>query len=202
MKNQNQREAYLIKATTIFRKEWKKLGVTVPTDVQVSCGFPGGGSVFKRIGECWPRSRSKAGVNQVFINPTQSASRLVLGILGHELLHAVDDCKSGHTGAFNRNSKAVGFSGGKTSLPSTIDAQRLVEVIISKLGEYPHAALDAQKPKQKKSDGLQKYECEVCEDVLYTTMKKAELFGAPCCRECGQSMTNAARQKQKTVTTV
>ena len=196
------REQWLNRATTVFRCEWKKLGVAVPTDVQVACGFPGGGNVLRRIGECWPRKRSKAGVNQVFINPTQSASRLVLGILGHELLHAVDDCKSGHGAVFNRNSKKVGYSGGKHSLPSTIDAQRLVEVIIAKLGEYPHSALNADKKKQKKSDGLQKYECEVCADVLYTTSKKAEMFGAPCCRECGQSMVNAARQQKKTVTTV
>ena len=198
----NQREAYLVKATVIFRKEWKKLGVEVPGDVQVSCGFPGGGSVFKRIGECWPRSRSAAGVNQVFINPTQSQQKLVLGILGHELLHAADDCKSMHGGVFTKNSKLVGFGGGKHSLPDSEAAKALIQVISTKLGAYPHAALNAVKPKQKKADGLQKYECADCGDVLYSTVKKVEMFGAPCCRECQQEMENAARQKQKTVTTV
>lgn len=93
-----QREAYLSKATIIFTKAWIKKGVSVPADVQVSCGFPGGGSVFKRIGECWPRARSAGKVNQVFINPTQSDTVRVLGVLGHELIHAADDCKSGHRG--------------------------------------------------------------------------------------------------------
>lgn len=44
-------------------------GVAVPADVKVSCGFPGGGSATRRIGECWPRSRSAAKLNEVFISP-------------------------------------------------------------------------------------------------------------------------------------
>ena len=198
----NQREAYLVKATVIFRKAWKKLGVEVPGDVQVSCGFPGGGSVLKRAGECWPRSRSAAKVNQVFINPTQSNTKFVLGILGHELLHAADDCKSGHGGVFNANSRKVGYSGGKSSLPTAEEAVKLVASITARLGDYPHASLNAAKPKQKLNDGLQKFECDDCGDILYTTLKKWEMFGSPCCRECQQEMVNAKRQKQPNKETI
>ena len=192
------REQWLKRATTVFRREWKKLGVVVPADVQVSCGFPGGGNVLRRIGECWPRRRSTAGVNQVFISPTQGASRMVLGILGYELLHAADDCKSGHGKVFNANSLKVGYSGGRLSLPSSAESVELVTKILNKLGEYPHAALNADKRKQKLKDGLQKYECEVCADVLYSTAKKVEMFGVPCCRECGVAMVSQKRQAKNT----
>jgi len=204
MKKTLNREEWLLAATAEFRKAWAKVGVVVPADVKMSCGFPGGGSVLKRIGECWPRSRSAAKVNQVFINPTQSDSTKVADILAHELLHAVDDCKSGHGRDFTRNSKLVGFSGGKYSHAETPEAHALIALVIARLGAYPHGILNAGGKKSSKSDGLQKYECDECGDVLYTTLKKAEVYGVPCCRGCDSpvQMVNAKRRDKKVVTTI
>ena len=132
-----QREAWLVKATLKITKKWAKLGVVVPADVQLWCGFPGGGSAHLRIGACWPRSRSAKGVNQVFINPTVSDPMLALDVLGHELLHAADDCKSGHGKVFSRLSVLVGYCGGKASRAETKAAKAFIARLVKALGPYP-----------------------------------------------------------------
>lgn len=62
------REEYLQKAVQELSKLFELQGHVVPT-VQVSCSWPGGGSARKRIGECWARSASHAGINEIFISP-------------------------------------------------------------------------------------------------------------------------------------
>lgn len=199
----NQREAWLTKATRRIIKKWAKLGVQVPADVQLSCGFPGGGSPRRRIGECWPRARSVKKVNQVFINPTLDDPRQALDVLGHELLHAADDCESGHAGAFSRNSVLVGYSGGKNSKAISPAAVGLIERTIKALGAYPHGALLLKPKKQKQNAGLHKFECTGCgEDVLYSTESNTEAHGAPHCRACGDLMVAAKRRRKKVVTTI
>lgn len=197
-----QREAWLNRAATIMRKAWVKRGVEVPVDVQLSCGFPGGGSPRRRIGECWPRSRSERKVNQVFVSPILGNPVEALDVLGHELLHSVDDCKSKHGYAFSKSSRLVGYSGGKQSGVESVDARKLVARIIKKLGAYPHGAVILAPKKQKASNGLHKYECPDDGDVLYTTEKKVDEFDVPCCRACGEPMQASARKPKKIVTTI
>ena len=194
------REDWLQRATTMIVAKWQGT-VTVPADVQVSCGFPGGGSPRRRIGECWPRSRSERKVNQIFISPLLGDPLVALDVLGHELLHAADDCKSGHGRDFTRNSKKVGYTGGKHS-EATPATKEWLDSIIAEIGPYPHGAVKLSAKKSKTSAGLHKYLCTTCDDVLYTTEKNVTIFGAPCCRECRELMQPASRQVKKVVTTV
>lgn len=196
----NQREAWLVKATRRIIQRWAKLGVTVPTDVQLSCGFPGGGSARRRIGECWPRSRSAKNINQVFVSPLLDEPMKALDVLGHELLHAADNCESGHGGNFGRLSAMVGYSGGKNSAAVSQDALRFLARLIKSLGPYPHGALVLAPKKQKANAGLHKFAC--CEDVLYSTEANVEKHGAPHCRMCGEEMTPAKRRRKKVITTI
>jgi hypothetical protein len=216
------REAWLELATAMIRLRWEGMGVTVPADVKLSCSFPGGGSPSMRIGECWPRGRSAANVNEVFINPTLDIAYTVIDVLGHELLHTVDDCKSGHKGAFNANSKLVGYSGGRQSSAETDEAKAMLNEILSNIGAYPHQKLyikpsrnvtveppkdgEVVKPGEevtgptKRSAGVLKYTC--CNDVLYSTAKLTALHGMPCCRACGGEMVEQARTARKNKATV
>jgi len=197
-----QREAWLTKATKMIATKWAKLGVTVPADVALSCGFPGGGSVFRRIGECWPRGRSGKGVNQIFISPVLEATKMVLDVLGHELLHAADDCKSGHGAGFTKLSVMVGYSGGKHSAATSVAAKEFIALMSVRLGAYPHGAVKLVKKEKKSSNGLHKFFCEEHGDVLYSTSKMVDVHGVPKCRECGEEMALHDRTDKKEVKTI
>jgi len=196
------REQWLTQATIIIRTAWAKLGVDVPADVKMACGFPGGGSPRRRIGECWPRARSAAGVNEVMISPVLDQPLVVLDVLGHELLHAVDDCKSGHGAAFTKASKVVGYTGGKHSKVERADAHALMAAILAKLGAYPHGKVALVAKKRNASHGLHKLECG-CGNVSYMTAKKIEEHGWPTCGSCEQEMMlQSEREKKKVVETI
>lgn len=194
------REQWLQRAAKAFTVEFAKAGVVVPPDVKVTCGFPGGGSPSKRIGECWARSRSLAGVNEIFLNPTMENPSQVLDVLGHELLHAVDDCKSGHGKEFTRNSKLVGYSGGKRSAAGMV-ALAFINALAKELGPYPHRALVLVKKEKKDSNGLHGCECG-CGNKVYSTAKKLEEYGFPICGQCGEEMFPGDRKDKKLVETV
>lgn len=201
------REAWLQRAARSMAKSWKKLGVEVPADVAVTCGFPGGGSPNKRIGECWPRQRSTRGVNEVMINPILDQPLTVLDVLGHELLHAVDDCKSKHGKGFSKNSRAVGYSGGKHSSAETKAAKAALVALAKVLGPYPHGEVIIVKKQQKESAGLHKFQCAVAgegeaADVLYSTAKMVEVHGIPVCRCHGEPMVPTERKEKTTVQTI
>ena len=134
------REQWLQAATDKLRPWFKdRAGVEIPADVKVSCSFPGGGSANKRIGECWPRSRSKAKVNEVFISPRLDDQVQVVGVLAHELVHAVDDCQNGHKRAFGKIARAVDLIG---PLTATTAGDELVAFIKAlDLPPYPHQSV-------------------------------------------------------------
>jgi hypothetical protein len=208
------REEWLQRAVTGFAMEWSKLGVVVPNDVRVSCSFPAGGNPTKRVGECCPRSRSMAKVNEVFINPILEVPLMVLNVLGHELIHAADDCEHKHGKVFTMLSKRVGYSGGKNSAAKSDEALLFLAKLAGELGPYPHREVLIVKKPQKENTGLHKFECAVGvkesedgeeaakPDVLYSTAKMVELYGIPLCRCHGEQMFPVDRQKKNEITTV
>ena len=152
------REQWLTEATNLLREWMRERGCDVPADVKVSCSWPGGGSPNKRIGECWPRARSKAKVNEIFISPRLDDQVEVVGTLAHELVHAADDCKSGHRGAFARMARACDLVG---PLKATMAGDELVAFIKAMpLPEYPHATLLAVKGRSDRSGARIKLTCQ------------------------------------------
>ena len=140
----------------IYERVFKAAGVTWDIDtVRVSCSWPGGGSSFKRIGECWPRGMSSGGFSEIFISPKISHGIDALDILTHEMVHSSDDCKSGHKGHFVRVCKLIGLTKGK---PKSASAGEELLVILKGIVEdlgveldtiYPHARLDLSARKKK-----------------------------------------------------
>jgi len=194
------REQWLQRAAKALAARFAASGVKVPDDYKVTCGFPGGGSPKKRIGECWPRSRSLAGVNEVFLNPTLESPVQVIDVLGHELLHVADDCKSGHGKEFTRNSVAVSYTGGKTSRAAG-DTLLFIQKLAVELGPYPHRSLVLAEKVKKESNGLHGCECG-CGNKVYATAKKLEDYGFPVCPSCGEEMFPGDRADKKVVQTV
>lgn len=153
------RETWLMEATRLLGERFVDCGLPpVPTDVKVSCGFPGGGSPRKRIGECWSRSASKAKVNEIFINPTQADKTQVLAILAHELCHAIDDCKSGHKAPFARLARGIGLTGAMTA---TVAGAEFTEWALAlELPDFPHAALLPRGARSDRSGARIKLTCQ------------------------------------------
>ena len=162
----NDRETYLRKATERLSKSlFTKNGQTVPADVRVSSSLPSKGAFTqrkRRIGECYPRSCSSAKVNEVFVSPTVDDSIKVLGILVHELCHAIDDCQSGHGKAFTDIARAVGLEGKPTEC-TAVEGTPLYDLLakyVKRYGDYPHKKIDISSGHKKQTTRQIKIECE------------------------------------------
>jgi hypothetical protein len=156
--------------------------VTLPP-VKVSCSWPGGGSARKRIGECWARRMSKAGINEIFISPKIEASDRVVSILTHELAHAIDDCKNGHKAGYVKIAKTLGLEGKPTQmeLPPEL-ANAIANAVIAKVGVFPHSTLDLSSRK-KQTTRMLKLECGACGAVWRMAAKHAiNVTACPCCQ--------------------
>lgn len=150
-------------------------------DFKISIGwmFRGG----KAIGQCFKKSASKGSVNEIFIRPDYDDSNRILDILIHELIHAVDDCESGHRGFFRKTAVAVGLTGKMTA---TVAGEELLETItayVSLNGKIPHTAMQAsQSTVKKQSTRMLKLECSACGFTARTTQKWLDQMqeGARC----------------------
>ena len=185
-----------MKTETVTREQWlnlaldqlrplfaNKAGATIPQDARVSVGFPGGGSARKRVGECWPRIRSRDKVNEIFISPVVSEPIKMLDILAHEAVHAVDDCASGHGKAFKSVAKAIGLTGKMTATVAGEELKAELEAILAALPPLTHGALDLS-GRKKQPTRLLKLECDSCGMIVRTTAKWVEQTGCPACA-CG-----------------
>lgn len=189
------REEWLHDAARALTPLLEEVGETVPP-LHLSVGWPGGTANRNvTIGQCWNRASSEDEVNQIFISPMQGRANTVgvLGTLLHEMIHAVDDCESGHKGNFARIAKEVGFIPALTSSDNRSAAleERLAEVA-GDVGEFPHAAiLSDEKPSDaptKQSARMIKAECEETGYKVRLSRKWIEEVGAPICPCCGASM--------------
>lgn len=178
------REAWLQRgATVIASRIFAAAGIEVPV-VKTSCSWPGGGSARKRIGECWARRMSEAGVNEIFISPVIADPVQALDILTHELVHASDDCASGHGGEFVRRARKVGLEGKPTATVAGAALRAKLVEIADALGPYPHATLNLS-GRKKQTTRMIKVECGDCDGVFRTTQKWLdEATHGLCCPFC------------------
>jgi hypothetical protein len=186
----------MMNQTPITREQWLEAAVEVVAQanpgvqfppVKVSCSWPGGGSAQKRIGECWARKASQAGINEIFVSPKIEDASRVVSILVHELAHAIDDCVHGH----RKQYAAIGASLGLTGKPTQMElpvavADALAAVVIAKVGAFPHRRLDMSSRKKDKTYML-KCECGSCGAIFRMTAKVVAMaedgLTCPVCRE-------------------
>jgi hypothetical protein len=177
--------AALVEIATLLHD---KAGVTLPADCRVSVGFPGGGSARKRIGECWPRSRSSIGVNEIFISPVLQDRVAMMDVLVHEAIHAADDCKSGHKAPFKRVALAVGLTGKMKSTVAGPELRAWIDATIAVLPALDHGALSLE-GRTKQATRMLKLECRDCGYTVRTTAKWIEC-GLPTCACGGEFIQN------------
>ena len=159
-------------------------GESLPA-VRVSAGWPGGrGKKNAVIGQCWGSAAAADKVAQVFVSPVLGDGARVLDVLAHELVHAVDDCQSGHKGPFAKIARAIGLEGKMTATVAGAELKGKLDAIMVGLGDYPHAVLasvqGADGPK-KQTARMIKAECASGSGYKVRLTRQWIEVGAPLC---------------------
>jgi len=180
------RENYLIQATEIMRKSlFKPKGYKVPK-VELSISWATRGNRnrkgdAKTLGQCFPKHMHAGGINQIVITPNYDGSTIegsidILGTLVHELVHAVDNCVSGHGQAFKNCALAVGLLPPMRSTPESEELREwLRKNILDKLGKFPHKKVTLNGTKKQTTRNI-KVTCDCCEFSFRTSRKNLELM--------------------------
>lgn len=196
------REAWLLAAVEALRPKFVEVGLPLPDSIRVSVGFGHGATRESAtiLGQCWAARATADNVPTVFISPELDDTARVLDVLLHELIHAADDCKSGHKGAFAEAATRLGLEGKMTATTAGIALAAEMMTLAASLGDYAHAALrvptrtPAEVPvgpdgqpiprihSGPKTQGtrMRKVECPCCGYVVRTTAKWLAL-GLPSC---------------------
>ena len=183
------REEYLQKAKDeLNSRVFKQAGYEIP-EVKISCSWALGTAVKnkKTLGQCVPRSWSKANINEIMIVPTVDDSVEVIDTLAHELVHAIDDCQSGHGAGFKKICLAVGLNGASkmTQACAGEELKATIKDIVKDIGLYPHNELKINQRK-KQTTRMLKVSCTECDFSYRTSRKNINMITNHVCNGCGE----------------
>ena len=134
------RESWLRAASNELRPYFQTCGLTIPENIRFAIAFPSTGRRGARIGECWHSSTSDDGNFEIIIRADIADPVEVLGVLVHELVHAVLPVDAGHGTLYKQAAVKVGLEGKmRHAMPSQLLRPRLVEIaeILGALGMCP-----------------------------------------------------------------
>ena len=173
------RESWLENAVDMLSPIFKKKGYDMPK-IKVSCGFPSTGNKSKHIGQCWGRSSTTEGVNQLFISPVLDEPVQVLDTLVHELVHAIDDCVHHHGPEFKKIATDVGLQGNMREATAGAWLKEQLTAIAKQLGKYPHTKINLAHSASAKTGPRPRAKCKKC-GYEVTPLKKWLFMGPPLC---------------------
>jgi hypothetical protein len=181
MSNENKttRELWLQNAVDLVSPIFKNKGYTIPK-FQVSCGFPSTGNKSKHVGQCWGKSSTNDGTNQLFISPVLDEPVQVLDTLVHELVHAIDDCMHHHGPEFKKIATDVGLQGLMREASAGPWLLEQLTAISRQLGKYPHSKINLAHSSSKKTGPRPRAKCKKC-GYEVTPLKKWLHMGPPLC---------------------
>ena len=173
------REEWLMEAVEQIRLIFERVGYQVPP-VKVSIGFPSTVSKGRHLGQCWSTRSSEDGLNQIFLAPHLETPVEYLDTLVHELVHAVDNCSSGHGARFKKIAKDVGLKGPMRSAVAGEVLMKDLVKISDLLGNFSHGRLSIKRAASNSGVKRPGAKCSKCgyEIVMY---KKFLEIGPPIC---------------------
>ena len=178
MSNVN-REQWLMAAVEHITPIFQARGHAVP-QVKVSVGFPSTGGKGRHLGQCWSSKAAEDNINQIFIAPHLKTPLDFLDTLVHELVHAVDNCESGHGEGFKKIALDVGLKGPMRSAGAGDHLKQDLIRITEKLGAFPHGRLSLPIPTAQKAPKRPGAKCAKC-GYEVVMLKKYLHLGPPIC---------------------
>jgi len=173
------REQWLMQAVEYLAPLFEKAGYAIPI-VKVSIGFPSTGSKGRHLGQCWSTKSAVDGVNQIYIAPHLPTALDVLDTLVHELVHAVDDCESGHGENFKKIALEVGLKGPMRSAGAGEWLKQDLVRIAENLGNFPHGRLSLPVRTMQKVPKRPGAKCGKC-GYEVVMLKRYLHLGPPLC---------------------
>jgi hypothetical protein len=127
---------------------------------RISVGFPKHSRGGKAIAVCFKREASTDGVNEIFINPELDDPIAVMEAMVHELVHAYDDCASGHQHFFAHIARKVGLEGPLTATHCGDRLKATLKAYAEMLGVFPHRKMQLDLTHKKDSTRQLKVSCD------------------------------------------
>lgn len=154
---------------------------------RVTCGWPCSkalSSTRRAIGECHGPKSSSDGTSELFISPLLAEPVKVAGVIVHEMAHVATGVAAAHGAGFVKVCRHVGLTKGKptSAMPGEKLEDKLRE-LTSKVGAYPHAAMNPVVNRVKKASSVTVLVCQ-CQCRITMSNKMLAEHGAPTC-SCG-----------------
>lgn len=199
------REEWLEEAIRQFRGVFETHGLALPSRLHLSCGLPSKGALSETrrcLGECWHPIASADGVHQIFISPLIEDGLGAAGVLLHEAVHASLPPDAKHGPQFKAACGKLGLTSGKpkSASPGPELTKTLEDVILNRLGKYPHAALipPGKKEGEKGKGRMLKISCENGhEPYVLRGSRKVINLGLPLCPVCNNELKTPPEEEEE-----
>lgn len=193
------REAYLTEAAALILDDLIMPAADVymtkaRPNYRISIGFPKHTRGGKAIATCFSTEASSDQVNEIFITPEIDNPVAVMEALVHELIHAVDNCESGHRNFFAKVAREVGLEGKLRSTHAGEELAATLRYYAELLGEFPHHRMNIDQTHVKSGNRQLKVECHDCGMTFRASKKWIDRIDTwtaqcPCCQETGTLRT-------------
>ena len=159
------REEYLELAADELSDYIGKAGYSMPK-LKVSAGWPSSKAFSTKgrtLGECWHHESIEQEASHIFISPCLSDTSTVLGVLVHEIGHAILPQEVKHKKAFKQYMTAVNLTGKATATKPGEVLQSFFDLLIDRIGTYPHDSIDKGPKQKKQTTRLRLWICNGCD---------------------------------------
>lgn len=196
----NDREAWLTEAANLMLDDVIMPIVEAKYDdkykrpvFRISVGFPKHSRGGRAVAVCFPVEASSDGVNEIFINPEIDDPIEVMDKMAHELVHAVDNCESGHQHFFAYVARKIGLVGRLTETVAGDKLRKTLTEYSDLLGAFPHHKMVMDKTHKKDGTRQLKVTCHNrdCGFLFRTSAaqrSKLGLSGESRCPACNRGL--------------
>tara|TARA_R110002167_G_scaffold101414_2_gene264095 strand:- start:173 stop:769 length:597 start_codon:yes stop_codon:yes gene_type:complete len=180
------------KAVPLFDNAGFKIS-DIRTKLKPSCSMMVGqrkSSKFGAIGQHLPTDWNAKKNHELLISPVLEDSVQVVGVLIHEMVHAIQRKLYGkgvkaHGKEFKAIAIAVGLQGKMTATTESPELKIKIENWIKELGKYPHNKINFD-TRKKQSTRMNKLICMNCGFIARASTGAVNKFGLP--EHCNQEM--------------
>ena len=176
------REEYLELAASGLSDYISKAGYTMPK-LKVSAGWPSTkafSTKSRMLGECWHHDMIEQEASHIFISPFLSDTVTVLGVLVHEIGHAILPKEVKHKKAFKQYMQAVDLAGKATATEVGEVLKSFLDLLIDRIGTYPHDSIDKGPKQKKQTTRLRLWICNGCNLKIRVAKDNLNLLCMAC----------------------